>query len=132
MNEQPDVSLENELATKVIGIAMNVHSQLGPGLLESAYKKALAYKLQQEGLFIEIEKKIPLMIDGIKIDGGFNIDILVEKALVLELKSVESISEIHFAQTLNYLRLGKFKLGLLINFNVPKLKYGIKRIINTK
>lgn len=132
MGENPDLILENELATKVIGIAMNVHSQLGPGLLESAYKKVLAFKLQQEGLSIEVEKKIPLVIDGIKIEGGYNIDILVEKILVLELKSVESINEIHFAQTLNYLRLGKFKLGLLINFNVRKLKYGIKRIINTK
>ncbi len=127
-----ELLLEDAYATKVIGISLDIHSQMGPGLLESAYKKVLAHKLQVAGLFIEVEKKMPLVIDGIEIESGYFIDILVEKRLVLELKSVESISEIHFAQTLNYLKLGKFKLGLLINFNVPKLKYGIKRIINTK
>jgi GxxExxY protein len=127
-----ELLLEDAYATKVIGISLDIHSQMGPGLLESAYKKVLTHKLQVAGLFIEVEKKMPLVIDGIEIESGYFIDILVEKRLVLELKSVESISEIHFAQTLNYLKLGKFKLGLLINFNVPKLKYGIKRIINTK
>jgi len=127
-----ELLLEDAYATKVIGVAIDVHSQLGPGLLESAYKKVLAHKLQLAGLSIETEKKIPLIIDGLEIESGYFIDILVENRLVLELKSVASISEIHFAQTLNYLKLGKFKLGLLINFNVPKLKYGIKRIINTK
>jgi GxxExxY protein len=127
-----ELLLEDAYATKVIRISLDIHSQMGPGLLESAYKKVLTHKLQVAGLFIEVEKKMPLVIDGIEIESGYFIDILVEKRLVLELKSVESISEIHFAQTLNYLKLGKFKLGLLINFNVPKLKYGIKRIINTK
>ncbi|MDG1276406.1 MAG: GxxExxY protein [Algoriphagus sp.] len=127
----PDLVVEDDLATKVIGIAMDIHSQLGPGLLESAYQKVLAYKLEQNGIFIEVEKKIPLIIDGLRIESAYSVDILVEKKLVLELKSVSSISEVHFAQTLNYLKLGKFKLGLIINFNVTRLKFGIKRVINT-
>jgi len=127
-----DLNFENDLATKVIGIAMDVHSQLGPGLLENAYKQILAFKLKKSGLSIEVEKRMPLIIDGIELENGYCIDILVERRLVLELKAVERTTEIHFAQTLNYLKLGKFKLGLLINFNVPKLKLGIKRVINTK
>ena len=127
----PDLVVEDDLATKVIGIAMDIHSQLGPGLLESAYQKVLAYKLEQNGIFIEVEKKIPLIIDDLRIESAYSVDILVEKKLVLELKSVSSISEVHFAQTLNYLKLGKFKLGLIINFNVTRLKFGIKRVINT-
>lgn len=127
-----DLTFENDLATKVIGIAMEVHTQLGPGLLENAYKQALAYKLKNEGLSIEVEKKMPLIIDGAKLENGYCIDILVERKLVLELKAVERTTDIHFAQTLNYVKLGKFKLGLLINFNVPRLKLGIKRVINTK
>ncbi|MCE7056152.1 GxxExxY protein [Algoriphagus sp. AGSA1] len=132
MIDSYDLAYENDLATKVIGIAMDVHTQLGPGLLENAYKQALAFKLKSEGLFIEVEKKMPLIIDGIKLENGYCIDILVERKLVLELKAVERTTDTHFAQTLNYVKLGKFKLGLLINFNVPRLKLGIKRVINTK
>lgn len=130
--DSSDLSFENELATKVIGIAMEVHTQLGSGLLENAYKQALAFKLKNQGLFIEVEKKMPLIIDGVSLENGYCIDILVERKLVLELKAVERTSDIHFAQTLNYVKLGKFKLGLLINFNVPRLKLGIRRVINTK
>ncbi len=130
--ENNDLAFENDLATKVIGFAMEVHTQLGPGLLENAYKQALAFKLRTEGLSIEVEKRMPLIIDGVALENGYCIDILVESRLVLELKAVERTTDIHFAQTLNYLKLGKFKLGLLINFNVPRLKLGIRRVINTK
>ncbi|REG88583.1 GxxExxY protein [Algoriphagus antarcticus] len=94
---EDDLILENELATKVIGIAIDVHSQLGPGLLENAYKQVLAYKLQKAGIFVEVEKKMPLLIDGISIEVGYSIDILVERKLVLELKSVEILNDVHFA-----------------------------------
>jgi GxxExxY protein len=122
--------IENQLAKRVLNLAFDVHSQLGPGLLENAYKQALYYKLKKEGLNVEIEKPMPLKIDGIKLDVGYKIDLLVENKLVLELKAVEFLTDIHLAQTLNYLKLGGFKLGLLINFNEVKLKYGIKRVVN--
>ncbi|MBS4027758.1 MAG: GxxExxY protein [Ignavibacteriales bacterium] len=121
---------ENELAHTIIGIAIEVHSALGPGLLESAYKECLYYKIAQKGLFIEKEKPIPLIFEEVKLDCGYRIDLLVEKKLVLEIKSVEALNDIHLAQTLTYLKLGNFKLGLLINFNVLQLKNGIKRVIN--
>lgn len=121
---------ENELANKVIGVAIDVHRFLGPGLLESAYKECLSYKLIKSGLFIEKEKPMPLIFEEVKLDCGYRIDILVEHKLVLELKSVEALNDVHLAQTLTYLKLGGFKLGLLINFNVELLKNGIKRVIN--
>ncbi len=121
---------ENELSKEVLGIAMEVHSKLGPGLLENAYKSVLAFKLEKSGFFIEVEKPMPLIIDGVQLEVGYRIDILVENKLVLELKAVEAINDLHFAQTLNYLKLGGYKLGLLINFNVTRLKFGIKRIAN--
>jgi GxxExxY protein len=123
---------EDELANKVIGFAIQVHSALGPGLLENAYKQMLARKLLNEGFNIEAEKILPLEMDGIKIEVAYKIDILVENKLVLELKSVEAINDLHLAQTINYLKLGNFKLGLIINFNVTRLKYGIQRVINSK
>lgn len=98
--------LENELATRVIGIALDAHSQIGPGLLENAYKQVLAYKLQKAGNFDELKKKMPLAIDDINLDVGYCIDILVERNLVLELKPVEILNEVHFAQALNYVKLG--------------------------
>ncbi|MFT4856505.1 MAG: GxxExxY protein [Algoriphagus sp.] len=129
---QFDLLDEDQLANKVIGVALAVHSQLGPGLLENAYKKVLAFKLEKEGFEIEVEKEMPLIMDEIQVSVGYRIDILVQKKLVLELKSVENINDLHMAQTINYLKLGKFKLGLLINFNVKSLRFGIKRVINTK
>ncbi len=121
---------ENELASKIIGIAIQVHQALGPGLLEKAYQECLFYKLQQEGLIVEKEKSMPLIYEEVKLDCGYRIDILVENKVVLELKSVDALNEIHMAQTLTYLKLGEYKLGLLINFNVALLKHGIKRIVN--
>ncbi len=121
---------ENELSNIVIGIAIDVHRTLGPGLLENAYKECLFYKLRKEGFLVEKEKVMPLVYEDIKLDCGYRIDLLVENKLVLELKSVEELNDVHFAQTLTYLKLGKFKLGLLINFNVDLLKHGIKRVVN--
>ena len=120
----------NELSKKVIGLAIEVHTALGPGLLENVYKECLFYKLQKESIFVEKEKPLPVIFEGVKLDCGFRIDLLVEHELVVEIKSIKSINDIHLAQTLTYLRLGKFKLGLLINFNAYKLKDGIKRIVN--
>jgi GxxExxY protein len=131
MNEY-DLLDEEQLANKVIGIALKAHTKLGPGLLENAYKKVFAHMLRKEGFFVEEEKEIPIFVDEIKIEVGYKIDLLVQKKLVLELKSVENLNDIHLAQTINYLRLGNFKLALLINFNVERLKFGINRVINSR
>jgi GxxExxY protein len=121
---------ENEIAHKIVGEALDVHKVLGPGLLESAYQECLAYKLKQAGLFIEKEKPMPLIFEEVKLDCGYRIDILVENKVVIEIKSVEALNDVHLAQTLTYMKLGDYKLGLLINFNVALLKQGIKRLIN--
>lgn len=121
---------ENELSNKVIGIAIDVHNVLGPGLLESAYKECLFYKLGQSGFGVHKEKALPLVFEEVKLDCGYRLDILVENKLLIEVKSVEAINDIHLAQTLTYLKLGNYKLGLLINFNVLRLKDGIRRIAN--
>ncbi len=121
---------ENEIAHKVIGSAIEVHSALGPGLLESAYEACLFYKIGKEGLFVEKEKPMPLIFEEVKLDCGYRIDLLVEKKLVIEIKSVEALNDVHLAQTLTYMKLGNYKLGLLINFNVATLKNGLKRVIN--
>lgn len=121
---------ENELSHKVIGEALAVHTILGPGLLESAYKECLYYKLTKSGLWVEKEKPMPLVFEEVKLEIGYRIDLLVEHKLVIEIKSVECLNNVHLAQTLTYMKLGNFKLGLLINFNVSRLKEGIKRIAN--
>ena len=122
---------ENTIATKVIGDAIQVHRVLGPGLLESAYRECLFYKLKRSGMVVEKEKPMPLLFENVKLDCGYRIDLLVENKLVVEIKSVEILNDVHLAQTLTYLKLGNFRLGLLINFNVRLLKRGIKRIINS-
>ncbi|QDW26778.1 GxxExxY protein [Pedobacter sp. KBS0701] len=121
---------ENELSRIVIGLSIEVHSALGLGLLESAYKECLYYKILKAGLFVEKEKIMPLIFEEVKLDCGYRIDILVERKLVLELKSIEAFNEIHLAQTLTYMKLGNYKLGLLMNFNVIRLKDGLKRVVN--
>ncbi|MGB4205736.1 MAG: GxxExxY protein [Bacteroidales bacterium] len=121
---------ENELSNIIIGAAIEVHKALGPGLLESAYKECLFYKLNTEGLFVTKEKAMPLIFEEVKLDCGYRIDILVENKVVVEIKSVDALNDIHLAQTLTYLKLGNYKLGLLINFNVVTLKSGIKRVVN--
>ena len=121
---------ENQIANRVIGLAIEVHKALGPGLLESAYKECLFYKIKQAGFVVEKEKPMPLVFGEVKLDCGYRIDILVENKLVIELKAVEALNDVHLAQILTYLKLGNFKLGLLINFNVSLLKNGIRRVIN--
>lgn len=121
---------ENEISNKVIGVAIDVHRALGPSLLEHVYKECLYYKLLSSGLRVEKEKLLPLVFENVHLDCGYRIDLLIENKLVIEIKSVEALNDIHIAQTLTYIRLGKFKLGLLINFNTTVLKAGIKRIVN--
>jgi len=121
---------ENELSRQVIGIGMKVHSGLGPGLLESSYKECLFYKLRESGLYVEKEKPVPLVFEDVHLDCGYRIDLLVERRLVIEVKSVEALNEIHLAQVLTYLKIGHYKLGLLMNFNVVRLKEGIKRVVH--
>jgi len=121
---------ENQLSKIIIGLAIEVHRSLGPGLLENAYQECLFYKIQQYGLSVEKEKMMPVTFEDVVLDCGYRIDLLVENKVVVELKSVSELSDLHLAQTLTYLRLGDFKLGLLINFNVLLLKDGITRVAN--
>ena len=120
---------ENEISGKIIGLAIEVHRALGPGLLESAYKECLYHKLIQSELKSEKVKPIPLVYEKVKLDCGYRIDILVENKIVLEIKSIEAFNDVHIAQILTYMKLGGFRLGLLINFNVSVLKDGIRRYV---
>ena len=120
----------NDLTSSVIESAIKVHKVLGPGLLESSYKECLAYELNKKGLIVEKEKPVPLIYEEVKLECGYRIDILINSELVLELKSVDAIADIHIAQTLTYMKLTNIQYGLLINFNVVLLKEGIKRLIN--
>ncbi len=117
----------NDISYKIIGCAYTVHSELGPGLLESTYETCLEYELMKIGLKVEKQKSLPVIYQGIKLDAGYRIDLLVEDKIIIELKSVEVIAPVHEAQLLTYLKLANIKLGLLINFNVKDLKKGIKR-----
>jgi GxxExxY protein len=121
---------ENELSRIVFNDALKVHRNLGPGLLESSYEECLFYELNKSGLFIERQKSLPLIYEDIRLDIGYRVDLLIEKKLIIELKSVDALNDIHFAQLLTYLKLSNCKLGLLINFNVTLIKNGIKRIAN--
>jgi GxxExxY protein len=121
---------ENEISNKIIGLAIAIHNSLGPGLLESAYKECLYYKLLKEGFIVVKEKPMPLVFEEVKLECGYRIDLLVENKVVIEIKSVETRNDVHLAQTLTYMKLGSYKLGLLINFNVYKLKDGIRRVAN--
>ncbi|MCY1635202.1 GxxExxY protein [Marinifilum sp. D737] len=121
---------EDQLTEKIIQCAIKVHTRLGPGLLESAYQACLYYELNKAGLKVEKEKALPLIYDDVKLDCGYRIDLLVEKQIVVELKAVDTFHDIHLAQTLTYLKLAKRRIGLMINFNVEQLKYGIKRVVN--
>ena len=121
---------ENEISNIVIGLAIEIHKKLGPGLLENVYKECLFYKIKQRGLLVEKEKAMPLIFEEIQLDCGYRIDLLVENKFLIEIKTVEALSVNHLAQTLTYLKLGNYKLGLLINFNETLLKNGIRRVIN--
>lgn len=121
---------ENELSNIVIGEAIYVHKTLGPGLLESVYEECLCYKLIQKGISIQRQKPIPLVFEGIKLECGFRCDIIVDEKLILEIKAVEALNDLHLAQVLTYLKLTDKRLGLLINFNTTILKNGLKRVVN--
>ena len=114
----------------IIDAAMKVHTALGPGLLESAYEACLAHELRMRGLHVQIQVVLPIEYDGVKLDAGYRIDLLVESCVIVELKAVEKMNPIFEAQILSYLKLSKLEVGLLINFHVPRLKDGLKRIVN--
>jgi len=119
----------NSITESIIGSAIAVHRALGPGLLESAYEHCMVIEMAARGLRFERQKLIPLVFRGVAIESGYRIDLLVEHEVVVELKSVAQLEEIHTAQILTYLKLADCRLGLLINFNVPLLKDGIRRVI---
>ena len=127
MNERARL---NSITEAIIGGAIQVHRVLGPGLLESAYEACLAFELKKRGLRIEQQKPLPLVYEQVKLDCGYRIDLLVERAVVVEVKSVDAVAPIHEAQVISYLKLSGCKIGLLINFNVLQLKDGIRRFIN--
>lgn len=120
----------NEISEKIIGAAIQVHSTLGPGLLEGAYEACLKYELEKQGLKVLSQVGLPVFYDGMKIDLGYRLDLLVEDAVIVELKAVNKITPVHEAQLLSYLKLSEKRLGLLINFNVILLKDGITRRMN--
>jgi GxxExxY protein len=117
----------NSLTHEIIGSAIDVHRHLGPGLLESAYRECLCHELRLRGVDFRRELHLPVAYKGIKLDCGYRVDVLVANVVVVELKAIQFITPVHEAQLLTYLRLGGWKLGLLINFNVPRLKDGIRR-----
>ncbi|MBP7838729.1 MAG: GxxExxY protein [Bacteroidales bacterium] len=119
----------NQLTQEILNCAFKVHSALGPGLLESAYRACLVYELRKSGLEVEEEKQLPLIYEDVKLDCGYRIDILVNDEVVIELKTVEAFTEVHAAQVLTYLRLSNKHLGLLLNFYTKSLKDGIKRFV---
>jgi GxxExxY protein len=120
---------DNDITREIIGAAMEVHRLLGPGLLESAYEECLSRELQLRSLKVERQKPIPLVYKDVKLECGYRLDLLVESRIVVELKSVEAFAPVHEAIILTYIRLSGLRLGLLLNFNVPVLKDGIKRYI---
>jgi len=119
----------DELSNRVIGCAIEVHRELGPGLLESTYQQCLARELGLAGIKFRLEHPVPVEYKGIRLDCGYRVDVLVEDQLILELKSVDKVKDIHVAQLLTYMKLAQIKTGLLINFNVQLLKDGLKRFV---
>lgn len=121
---------ENDISKKIIGAAIKVHKELGPGLLESAYQACLFYELVQLGLKVEREKALPVVYEEVELDCGYRIDLMVEDKVIDELKLVKELTDIHMAQILTYLKLSDCRLGLLMNFNSVLLKNGIKRVVS--
>ena len=120
----------NDVSGQIVDAAMKVHTFLGPGLLESAYEACLTHELRKRGLNVEVQRVLPIVYDGVEVDAGYRLDLLVEGLVIVELKAVEKIVPLHEAQLLSYLKLSGLKVGLLINFNVLRLKDGIKRMVN--
>lgn len=121
---------ENEIAKIIVDTAFAIHRQIGPGLLESAYENALAFDLREKGLKVVQQSPMPFVYKKVKMDVGYRLDLLVEDKVIIELKAVETLAPVHFAQTLTYLKLSDLRLGLLINFNTKLFKSGIRRIVN--
>ncbi len=121
---------ENQISYQIIGCAMKVHSTLGPGLLENSYEECLYYLLVKEGLAVKKQQALPLIFQEVKLEAGYRVDLLVENKVIVEVKAIEALNEVHLAQVLTYLRLSKCKLGLLMNFNVKNLQEGIRRTAN--
>ncbi|HLW40582.1 MAG TPA: GxxExxY protein [Brumimicrobium sp.] len=120
---------QNDITSEIIGAAIEVHKALGPGLLESAYNECLAYELGGRGLLVQREIPLPIVYKEIELDHGYRMDLLVENKVVVELKSVEKLTDVHTAQILTYMKLGGYDLGLIINFHVKFLKDGIRRFV---
>jgi GxxExxY protein len=121
---------ENQISEIIIGCAIEVHKNLGPGLLESAYEECLYYEIGSKGIWIEKQKPLPLVYKEVRLDAGYRLDLIVEKKLIIEVKAVEALNDIHIAQVLTYLKVSGCKLGILLNFNVLRIKDGIKRVVN--
>ncbi|MEO8159746.1 MAG: GxxExxY protein [Betaproteobacteria bacterium] len=121
---------EDGIAKLVVPAAMHVHTALGAGLLESAYEACLAYELAQHGLMVERQVSMPVIYESVRLDVGYRIDLLVEQKVVVEIKAVDRVIPAHLAQILTYLKLGSYKLGFLLNFNVAHMRDGIKRVVN--
>ena len=120
----------NKITNQIIKGSFAVHTELGPGLLENAYEECLFYELNKSGLYVEKQKALPLVYHEVKLETGYRIDLLVERKVVVEIKSVEALTDVHVAQLLTYLKLTKCKIGLLLNFNVVSLRNGIRRLAN--
>ncbi len=121
---------ENEIAAAIISHAIDIHKALGPGMLESVYKECLFYRLTKDGFFVQKELPVPVIFEEVSLECGFRADLVVNKKVVVELKTVEALNEVHFAQTLTNLKFTTCKLGLLMNFRVALMKHGIRRIVN--
>lgn len=122
--------IENRIATAILDHAFKIHTELGPGLLESVYEKCLQYELNEAGFEAQTQVPVPMNYKNIRFEAGFRIDLLVNNSVLVEIKSVENLAPVHYAQTLTYLKMKNLKLGLLINFNTKYLKDGIHRIVN--
>jgi GxxExxY protein len=129
MPDEPAIPI-NRVTREIIGAAISVHEELGPGLMESAYEACMVHELTHRGLRVERQKPLPVVYRGLALECGYRLDLLVEESVAVELKSVEMIERIHCKQLLTYLKLSKMQVGLLINFNVERLREGIKRIVN--
>jgi GxxExxY protein len=125
-----DATVLNDLTEQIIGAAIEVHRALGPGLLESAYQACLCYELELQRLSFVCQHALPVTYKGVRLECGYRVDLVIDDAVVVELKTVERIEPVHKAQMLTYLKLGGWPVGLLINFNVPVLKSGIRRVVN--
>ena len=130
MQNAQEKIVENEISQLIIGCAIKVHTALGPGLLESAYEECLYYELVKEGLKVEKQKALPLIYEEIKLEVGYRLDLIVEDKVIIEIKACEGLNDVHLSQVLTYLKLSNVNLGLLINFNVTRVKDGIKRVVN--